>query len=191
MKRLTLFLPLIFVGFLSPHISMAQRSVTFGVEASHGGKAFKPHTRRGLGGSLGFEKQLFDAGSLTVLVAYDWFDRRWPSDIDETLKQDSMAGLGLLGKDISFLPIRLGYRQYFFDNGFANVEAGFSRLFSAYDKVNRKYCFTYSVGAGYKILLKEKNIIEVSVNYNYNRVYRFLNLNYWSFRAAYGITRLK
>lgn len=182
---------IIYFGFLSIQTSQGQRSINFGIDVSHGSKSFMENGRRGLGVNLGFEKQLFDAGSLTALVAYDWFDRRWPADMDEMTKNDSITTLGLFGRDISFLPVRVGYRQYFFDNGFLNVEGGFSRLFSAYDKVNRKYSFTYSAGAGYKILLKEKNIIEVSMNYNYNRIYRFLNLNYLSFRVAYGITKLK
>jgi hypothetical protein len=191
MNRLKILSLIICFGFVFPQTSRAQRSINFGIDISHGSKSFLQDGRRGLGVNFGFEKQLFDAGSLTALVAYDWFDRRWPSDIDEMQKSDSIAGLGLFGTDISFLPVRLGYRQYFFNKGFVNVETGFSRLFSAYDKVNRKYSFTYSVGTGYKILLKEKNIIEVSMNYNYNNIYRFLNLNYLSFRLTYGITKLK
>ncbi|CAN5195454.1 hypothetical protein BH20BAC1_BH20BAC1_17390 [soil metagenome] len=191
MNNLKILSLIIFFGFVFPQTPQAQRSIDFGINISHGSKQFMQDGRRGLGIHLGLEKQLFPSGSLRVLVAYDWFQRRWAADLDDNTIRDSMQLLGLFGRDISFLPVRLGYRQYFYSNAYVDIETGFSRLFSAYDKVNRKYSFTYSVGTGYKILLKEKNIVEVSMNYNYNRIYRFLNLNYLSFRVAYGITKMK
>lgn len=178
--------------FQKPAGSFAQSAINFEANVSSGSKYFMENGKRGFGAGISLEKHVFRQGALRGFVGFDWFERRWTADITGPHRQDSIKVLGLFGYDISFLPVRFGYEQYVLKNtGFLSAEAGMAKMFSRYDKANAKYTFTYAVGAGYKFPVNEKNYLQLATFYNFNKVYRFLNLNYISLRLSYGIVRTR
>lgn len=115
--------------------------------------------------------------------------------IDPRVLQDSLKGLGLNGYDISLVPIRVGYQHFLFKNAaFVFAEAGLSHLFTPYKgwgTYNSNTLFTYAIGTGYRFTLQQSQLVQLSFFYNHNNLSKYSNRNYFSIRAAYGLTFAK
>ncbi len=89
------------------------------------------------------------------------------------------------------LPIRVGYQHFLYKNAaFLYGEAGMSVLHkpTLYQRSDlTRNLFTFAFGFGERFTIREKQVIQLSIFYNYNKLYKNRNLNYFSLRAAYGL----
>lgn len=180
---------LFFIFILLYHKSFTQNFISIGPAISSGSKAFPTNGQRGFGGSIEYVHELSPhGGGVRIFIGYDYFKHRYP----ESASQDSLIKLESIGFGTNtLLPIRFGYQYFLFkDVSFLYGEVGMSVLhrptYRHYSDLN-KSSFTYALGLGQRFTIDEKEIIQVSMFYNYNKVYKNVNLNYLSLRAAYGL----
>lgn len=120
-------------------------------------------------------------------MGYDYFKNRYPKSASE----DSLFKLEASGRGTdTLLPVRVGYEHFLYKNAaFLYGEAGVAVLHrpTRYHRSDfTKNLFTYAFGFGYRLSVHEKQVIQLSIHYNYNRLFENRNLNYFSVRAAYG-----
>ncbi|MGI8636277.1 MAG: hypothetical protein ACR2KZ_12830 [Segetibacter sp.] len=184
-KNLKLFFIIFLI--LIQYQASSQNFISIGPTISAGSKSFPINGRLGVGGSLEFVHGITTHGGVRVYLGYDYFKHKYPKGASH----DSLVGLEAMGWGTNtFLPIRVGYQYFLFrDATFFYGEAGVSVLHrptynSRYDLT--KNLFTYAVGFGQRFKIEESRAIELSLYYNYNRLYKDFNLNYYTFRVAYG-----
>lgn len=177
---------LLFLFFASDK-SWSQATINMGLNIGAGSKGFFPNGKGGLGGSVEYVGMLWKQGGVRVYAGYDWFDQRQPKNIDPQVLSDSMIHYPSLFKDISVLPLRMGYQQFLFkDAAFVYAEAGVAYWITSYP-VTKRSMLTYALGTGYRFDVKEKQYVQLSFFYNHNKMKVPMNRNYFNFRAAYGL----
>ena len=176
--------------FLFQYNLLAQNSLSIGPEISSRTKSFPVNGGLGFGGSLEYVCHKFKHGGIRSYAGYGWFAHRFPN-IDPRVIQDSIAHMGINGYDVSILPIRIGYQHFLYkDAAYVYAEAGVSLMQTKYKSLNSNYStnlFTYAIGSGYRFALSRPSMLQLSFSYNYNKLNKYSNRNYFCLRAAYGL----
>lgn len=185
-KNFKLYLLLIFI--LTQNISWSQNFISIGPAISSGSSSFPINGRLGFGGSIEFVHSISVHGGVRLYAGYDYFKNRFP----KSGSQDSLLRLEAAGYGTNtLLPIRVGYQHFLYKNiAFLYGEAGMSVLHRStlYQRSDlTKNLFTYAFGFGQRFTILKKQVIQLSISYNYNKLYENRNLNYFSLRAAYGL----
>lgn len=179
---------LILIFILIQYAAWTQNFISIGPVISSGSKSFPINGRLGAGGSIEYARNISAQGAVRFYMAYDYFKHRFSgSGSEDSLLMLEKVGLGTN----TLLPVRVGYQHFLYKNvAFLYAEAGMSVLHrpTLYNRSNfTKTLFTYAIGLGQRFNFPKQQVIQLSVFYNYNRLYSNRNLNYFSFRAAYGL----
>lgn len=190
-------IPVLWVIFLLccvQHQLQSQPTFNAGVNTGAGNSGFLQGGKFGLGGSLEYVAMVGKKGGVRLYAGYDWFNQNQPKNIDPQVLRDSMQKYPYLFRDKSALPLRVGYQQFLFGNAaFVYGEAGMARLRPS--DLNKKNVFTYALGTGYQIALREEHYVQLSFFYNQylrkaigrNGTKVPANSNYFNLRVAYGL----
>lgn len=185
-KKFRIYLILFFI--LIPYKSRTPNFISIGPAISAGSKSFPINGQLGLGGSIEYVRSISAHGAVRLYAGYDYFKHRFP----ESGSQDSLLNLEAAGYGTNtLLPIRIGYQHFLYKNvSFLYGEASMSVLHrpTLHKRADfTKNLFTYAFGFVQRFTIRQQQIIQLSIFYNYNRLYSNRNLNYFSLRAAYGL----
>lgn len=160
-------------GLLLFHNSYGQISrISIGPTTTLGSNSLQNSGRKGFGGSIEMYYKLFFNSGLRLYTGYDRFHT-------PKIERDQ----------VSYIPIRLGYQQYFGKNKFIIFGDVGMGLF-IYPSHSTYGGFSFSTGGGYNIHLKRQKFIQFQSYYCYNHNSDPFNtgsyFGWFTFRIAFG-----
>ena len=168
----------------------SQSSINITATVNNGTKTFPANGRFGLGGTIEYSHHLFQNSNIRASVGYDNFAHNFHG-LNYQILQDTLALLGFYGHTISLMPIRIGYEHCIINNALiVYAEGGVSYLFQHgkyYNNNNTGTLFSFAIGTGYRLAIQQLHVVQFSLLYNYNRLNKYRNLNYISFRVGYEL----
>ena len=187
------FVCVLMMGFALCGSAYAQSTLNMGLNVSTGFKGFEPNGKRGTGANMEYIHPLWKNGGVRASVGYEWFDYRRPKNIPYRIWLDSLIQHPTRFQDISFLPVRIGFEQFIFQEyACLFAEAGMAVVNPS--RLKAKSVFSFSIGAGgYRLPIKKGRYIQLFLSYNYNNAYKYNkwkilpNHNYLSFAIMYGL----